>query len=243
MAKGGNGKAQANGHDNANENFANGMCDNGPPNENAAKGLENALEHNPFECSVVIDFDSGTNTQTYDYGYYVEGTYVQNGYTVSYHAYDYYYYYGIGNPIHDSNGSGDNEFGSNPDYYGYYDYAYMSISADDGSSFSMDSFEVTYTDDGYSYYYYDWVQFYTWEETSDGSNVWQDTGAYTYDNVNWYWYENTYDYNTYDYTYESGYTSDLDEVLALFDDQETLYVYVGGDYAIDDIEVSDVAMA
>ncbi len=245
MAKGGNGKAQAKGHENANENFANGMCENGAPNENAAKGLENALSHNPFECSgTVIDFDSGVNTVTYDYGYYVGGTYSQDGFSLDYYSYDYFGYSDLADPIHDANGDGDNEFGLNQDTSTYYYWAdsYFSMTADDGSSFSLDSFELEYVDDGTDYYY-DFAQFYTYEETEEGSNVWEQNYAYTYDGEYWYTQVNTYDYNTYDYDYQSGSTYDIEEVLALFDDQAELSFYASGDFSVDNIEVSELMVA
>lgn len=243
MAKGGNGKAQANGHENANENFANGMCENGAPNENAAKGLENALSHNPFECGgTVIDFDSGVNTVTYDYGYYITGTYAQDGYTLQYYSYDWYYYNsGIANPLHDADGSGDNEFGFNGDgdsYY-YYSDAGFTLTADDGSAFSLDGMDILYNPDG-SYYYYEYL--YVAGGGNDGS-AYSWSSAYTYDNVNWYTYDETYDSSTGSYNYEYGYTSDVNDVLALFDDQTYLYVYTTDDFAVDNLELGDLMAA
>lgn len=241
MAKGGNGKAQAKGHENANENFANGMCENGAPNENAAKGLENALSHNPFECSgTVIDFDSGVNTVTFD-GYYITGLYTEDGYTLEYYSYDWYSYGDLENPIHDSDGSGENEFGMiyADDGYYYYGDAGFTITADDGSAFSLDGFDLSFDYDGNSGFG-EYASFYVYE--SDAT-YYSYTSAYTPDNVTWYTYEYYRDYTTGITTNESGSTTDMDELLALFGDQTELRYYATDEFTIDDIEVSELMAA
>lgn len=258
MPKGGNGKAQAKGHEQANENFANGYCENGPPNENAAKGLANALEHNPFECSTTIDFDTGNLTILWEYSGsywyysydYMGGTYEEDGYTISFSTYDENYYYGtadIGVPVFDIDGDGDNEFGVNDlgsdGYYYYYDYEYTSatLTQDDGGNFSLLSWDTIYQDDG-DYYDYDYLQL--WHSDYDATeNSYNESGAYTYDAVNWYTWDYSYDYDTGSYTYTNGYTTDQAEVAALFEDISALYFYMYDDMAIDNIEVQDSMVA
>jgi len=194
-----------------------------------------------------IDFDSGTISGEFgwDWGagtFYTGGTYTQDDYKVAYNSADWANYStDFGSPIHDADGDGDNELGSNiielPNYYAAETGA--NITNTTGSNFSLVSFDIDFDEDGNSGQFQFVSNVYNADEhTRDYSQ------AYTFDAVNWYWVEYEYDYNTSSYTsYESGYTSDEAEVAAAFDDVSRLDIYTNGDYSIDDIVVDDVAVA
>lgn len=260
MAKESKNANHKNGHDNANDNFANGyFAKHGAPNQ----GLENALEHNPFSINngSVIDFDSGLMTINYSYDYYgyggyMQGTYAEDGYTLSFtsQAYDYYGYHSDGNvtfgdPVYDADGDGDMEWGvdfssTNSDSYYYWNYntTYGWLTNDTGANFSLQSFEASYDDTPDTYgWHYDHLQFYT-SSYDQAANVYSWSSAYTQDNVTWYTNETVYDATARSYTeYVSGTTTDLAEVAALFQDVESLYIYTTEDFTIDNIELTEVA--
>jgi len=242
MAKGGNGKAQAKGHENANENFANGYCENGAPNENAAKGLANALEHNPFECAssgTTIDFDSGVVSNTFDNGWKVGGTYTQGDYEVDYFSADYFFYTNIGDPIFDADGDGDAELGVDVSGFSVFEGTFASIENTEGNNFALESFDLEFVDDGILSYNY--FGFYHYED--NGDYIWHEY-AYTNDGVNWTYQDAEYDYSTGTSLLETGNTTDEAEIAAIFDNvEDNLEVHVYGDFTIDDIVLSDVAMA
>jgi hypothetical protein len=249
-----------NGLEQANDNFANGYFEHNNNGKGDA-GLANALEHNPFSRDTTIDFDDGDLTITGEYTYYyygypyydeMYGTWEEDGYTFTFTTYDYNYYsyyYGdadIDVPVFDADGDGDNELGTNDlgTNYNYYDYEYTygSLTNNDGSNFSLLSFDAELVDDGNpNYYYYDYVQFYV-SEYDATDNSYNYGYAYTYDDVTWSYYEYDYDYDTGTYTsYSSGSTTDEAEVAALFDDVTTLQIYISGDFTLDDIVLDEVA--
>ena len=95
--------------------------------------------------SVIIDFDSGVSTVTYSDWYYKEGTYQEDGFTIDWHNYGYYYGSNSANPVGDGDGDGDNEFGYQETNTGYYDYNYLYstyLTKDDGGTFSLVDFDV-----------------------------------------------------------------------------------------------------
>lgn len=172
--------------------------------------------------------------------YYNQGLYTEDGYTLEYYSYD--WFYGIvENPIYDSDGSGENEFGLTYSDVGqfYYGDAGFTLTADDGSAFSLDGFDISFDDDGDSYYG-EFASFNVNESDSTSRNY---TSASTSDNVTWYWSEFSRDYTTGITTRESGSTTDINEILALFDDQTELGYYGTEDFTIDDIELGDVMVA
>ncbi|MBB5515668.1 hypothetical protein FHS89_001680 [Rubricella aquisinus] len=237
--------------DNAQDNFANGNARNAP-NDNAQKGLDNALENNPFSQGTVIDFDSGTWTTSYEYDYYyyqyIYGTYTEDGYTMDmYTGVDNYYYYynngDLGVPIHDSNGDGDNEMGVNyssptddPYYYNYtYEYTSATIRADDGQNIDLEEVEIIFNDDGVeTYYSYDLVQIISFGGDNN-SNTYDYDLFYTYGDGTYYVQNYSYDYSTGAYDYTNTTTTDEDEAIAALGEGEYYTVYLYGDGAIDDM--------
>jgi hypothetical protein len=238
--------------ENAQDNFANGNARNAP-NDNAQKGLDNALENNPFSQGTTIDFDSGTWTTTYEYDYYyyqyIYGTYTEDGYTFDvYTGVDnyYYYYYDMGDlgiPVFDSNGDGDNEMGVNYDYaagdpyYYYYSYEYSgaTIRADDGENIDLEDVDIIFNDDGVdTYYSYDLVQIMSWNADND-TTTYDYESVYTYGDGTYYMSSYMYDYSTGQSEFESSYTTDEDEAIATLGEGEYYNVYIYGDGAIDDM--------
>jgi VCBS repeat-containing protein len=173
--------------------------------------------------STVIDFDSGTNTVDYDYGYYQYGTYQEDGFTLNWWSeeYDYYYYYyGDTVPaVTDIDGDGDRELGVDGDVTSYYYYGYQyaggTLTQDNGDSFSLIGFEMV-GDDASSYYNYSYFQLYSY------SNGWSDyTYAYTYDDGQEIWYVGGYNNGVW-----SSYQTDQATVAdSVFEDVDALYFY------------------
>lgn len=253
------------------DNFANGYYEH---NKNGAadKGLANALEHNGKggDDSIVIDFDTGEWTITYQYDYYyysyMYGTYSEDGLTGYWQTYEdnyYNYWYGYDDahvdvPFFDADGDGDNEFGVNligedhDDYYYDYEYSYMYLTADpEGDTWASDidmsltSMDFTYTPDN-SYYYYDYL--YLWGSDTDldssGSYLTNSySSAYTYDGTTWNIYESNYDYTTGASTYTSGTTTDMAVVYAMFDSMDYIAVQVSDSFTVDNMVFETEAMA
>jgi hypothetical protein len=241
MANNGKGVGNGKGLDQAEDNFANGYYEHNS-NGAADKGLENALDHNPFSMSTTIDFDSGVNTITYSYYYYyyyeTGGNYTQDGYTINWYDYEYYpWYYGYSPAISDTNGDGDNEFGGGT---GYNTSTYGTLTEDSGETFSLVSVDVENDDgDGYYSYYYDYVYLQAYDASE---NDW--TWSYNYDDGLDTWTTYVYDYDTYTYTTYgavdsdvSGYYQDISE-LYLGTYSYYSYYYDSDAIALDNIEVA-----
>ena len=173
--------------------------------------------------SVIIDFDSGVSTVTYSDWYYKEGTYQEDGFTIDWHNYGYYYGSNSANPVGDGDGDGDNEFGYQETNTGYYDYNYLYstyLTKDDGGTFSLVDFDVENAGGNDSEY----LSFYNTEyDAASGeyyySSAYFDAGYYYSTYGGWY-------YSSYDETgYSSGWTAETSEVAAMFDDVS--YVEIG----------------
>ena len=241
MANNGKGVGNGKGLDQAEDNFANGYYEHNS-NGAADKGLENALDHNPFSMSTTIDFDSGVNDITYSYYdyyyyYYTAGNYTQDGYTLNWYDYDYYPdYYGYSPAIGDADGDGDNEFGGGS---GYYDSTWGTLTQDSGETFSLISIDVE-NDDGDGYYsYYDYVYVQSYDAATNDYAY-----SYNYDDGLDTWTTYVYDYDAGYYTTYGAVDSDIS---AYYQDVSSLdigsYSYYSYYYGSDGISLDNIEVA
>ncbi|MDG1430785.1 MAG: Ig-like domain-containing protein [Paracoccaceae bacterium] len=196
--------------------------------------------------SVIIDFDEGVNTVTYSDWYYKEGTYQEDGFTIDWHNYG-YWYYGSNSavPINDATGDGDNEFGYHDTNTGYYDYNYLSsttLTKDDGGTFSLIDFDLETGADSASNYF----SMYN-GHTDATSGEWYYANAYIDDGYYYStggWYYDGYNENGY----YSGFTNDEAEVASLFEDVASVELYAsgweyGGYYDRQGIQIDNIEIA
>jgi hypothetical protein len=245
MAKGKNENAQTIGHGNARDNFANGFLENGPPNENAIKGLANAAANNSFIDLTTISFENGEIeiTEEYDYPNYREyyGTYVEDGFTFDFNTYEDNPEgpANLGLPFHDADGDGDIELGTNDaDDSRFNDNEYMEtyidVTQDNGETFSLKSFDVEDTSDNEDFTY-DYFEFKS-EVFDEAENAVQSTTAYTEDGENWRINVRVFDYDTFTTTSsERVWTTSDEDVAAMFTDVDTLFISTGGEFTVDDL--------
>ncbi len=133
--------------------------------------------------SVILDFDSGTNYVWSDWGYGMNGAYHQDGFTVTWQTndWDYYYWYtnDADNPVQDLNWDGDNELGVEAEsWYWGGEQLWATLSKDDGSTFSIQDFDVV-NDGGSDYYAY-------WNSAdSSYSRIVMESYTYNYSTNQW----------------------------------------------------------
>lgn len=233
MANGKNEKAQANGHGNASGNFANGFLENGPPNENASNGLANAAANNSIIDQTTIDFESGVIEVTEEYASgtsYKEiwGTYSEDGFTFTFDTYEsgpWSSVADLGLPVYDEDGDGDLELGANDaDSSRVNDLEYLEtivdITQDNGEAFSLEAFDVQRGSDNEEFYY-DYFEFSA-EVVNEQDGTSQYTWAYTEDGIFW-----DVSWSRDDVT--------SDEVAEVFTDVDTLTIWLGGEFSVDDM--------
>lgn len=195
--------------------------------------------------SVIIDFDSGVNTVTYDSWYYKSGTYSEDGFSINWNVSG---YYGAASyAIEDATGDGDNEFGYFDNNTGYYDYNYLystTLTKDDGGTFSLVDFDLEFGSVPSYSNYFALNEGHTDAATGEWYYTYAaiDTGYY-YNSGGWYY--NGYDENGY----FSGTATDEAEVAALFEDvtsidlQASGWEYYGYYYDRDGIQIDNIEIA
>lgn len=195
--------------------------------------------------SVIIDFDSGVNTVTYDSYYYKSGNYQEDGFTLNWNVSG--YYGPASNAIGDATNDGDNEFGYFDQNIGYYDYTYLystTLTKDDGGTFSLVDFDLEYGSVPYYSNYFSLSHGYTDPTTGD----WYYVSAYI--DTGYYYNSGGWSYNGRDENgYFNGSAANEADVAALFDDVSYVefyaygWEYAGYYYDRDGIQIDNIEIA